>query len=345
MDHYMLISIIIPVYNVAPFLPEALDSVINQTYDNLEIIIIDDGSIDGSGRICDEYAQKDGRICVIHQNNRGLSAARNVGLSIMTGEAIAFLDADDAFQPDFIETMVDAFISEEPDIVICKFTIHRTSETMEQKDMDEVKPAMPQGIYDRGSSLRALVDGRINQSVWNKLYKRKLLENIRFPEGHVFEDLDTTYQIINACTKTLVLDKALYLCRKRHGSISHTYSQKNVEDLILASTHFETFVKANTPGVFSNKELIHARQATLNRMISYYLWLSANNKIGENAYREKLRKQIVEVGDTIGIGNCGLRRLLFYKMICICPGLLRIVYPFYYRIRRYPRNKANHCIL
>ena len=103
-----IVSIIIPVYNVAPYLVEALDSVVHQSYGNLEIIIIDDGSTDGSAEICDDYARRDRRIRLIHQENKGIGAARNVGLDIMNGEAVAFLDSDDAYDPDFIEAMVSA---------------------------------------------------------------------------------------------------------------------------------------------------------------------------------------------------------------------------------------------
>ena len=105
-----LVSVIIPVYNVAPYLREALDSVIHQTYHSLQILIIDDGSTDGSASICDEYLS-DPRVIVIHQDNRGLSNARNVGLDLMTGEYTAFLDSDDAYHPTFIENLVDIILN------------------------------------------------------------------------------------------------------------------------------------------------------------------------------------------------------------------------------------------
>lgn len=109
----LLVSIIIPVYNVQKFLREALDSVIQQTYKKLEIIIIDDGSTDGSSEICDEYARNDRRLIVVHQKNRGLSAARNKGLDIMTGDVISFLDSDDVYHVHFIETMLNTMLFEQ----------------------------------------------------------------------------------------------------------------------------------------------------------------------------------------------------------------------------------------
>ncbi len=115
-----LISIVIPVYNVRPYLAEALDSVIHQTYANLEILLVDDGSTDGSGEICDEYASKDPRIRVIHQENKGLSASRNAGLDRMRGESVAFLAPDDAFDPCFIEKLAAALNREQADLAMCK---------------------------------------------------------------------------------------------------------------------------------------------------------------------------------------------------------------------------------
>ena len=116
----VLVSVIVPVYNVLPYLRESLDSVINQTYKDLEIIIVDDGSTDGSDAVCEEYA-KDSRVKVIHQKNHGLSAARNVGLDIARGDYIAFLDSDDVYLPDMIQTMVEGIQKSQADVVVCGF--------------------------------------------------------------------------------------------------------------------------------------------------------------------------------------------------------------------------------
>ena len=120
-----LVSVIIPVYNVAPYLEEALESVINQSYNNLEILVIDDGSTDGSEIICEEYAARDKRIRVIHQVNGGLSDARNTGLDLAAGEYIAFLDPDDAYRPDMIAVMLGALLRNQADISICSYSTYR----------------------------------------------------------------------------------------------------------------------------------------------------------------------------------------------------------------------------
>ena len=185
MDHYGLISIIIPVYNVRLFLAEALESVINQTYKNLEIIVVDDGSTDGSGEICDNYAIRDDRITVIHQNNRGLSAARNKGLDIMVGKAVAFLDSDDAYHPEYVSKMIAAMIREEADLVICKCTVHQASGKMALNNHERTIPSIDPGIYDRVNGLNFLAEGAINHTVWNKLYRRTLWEDIRIEYANV----------------------------------------------------------------------------------------------------------------------------------------------------------------
>ncbi|MBR3108170.1 MAG: glycosyltransferase family 2 protein [Clostridia bacterium] len=334
MKNNALVSVIIPVFNVAPYLAESLDSVIHQTYKNLEIIMIDDGSTDGSGKICDDYAAADERILVIHQENKGLSSARNIGLDRMTGEAVAFLDSDDEYQPDFFQAMMDALIRENADLVMCQFSIHHTEEKMGPSNLMCVERLLPPGVYDRIDALHALAEERINQAVWNKLYLSKLWENIRFPDGHVFEDLVTAYKVIDRCEKICVVEHILYLFRKRPGSITADCSLRNMDDHIAAYLHFESFVRENVPAVFSQEQLIHARRETLNRMITYYIYLSGKNEKEDMAYRENLKRRILEIGNETGIGDRELRRKVFYWMIRSCPWVLSSFYPIYFRIRR-----------
>ena len=196
----MLVSIIIPVYNVKEYLAEALDSVVNQTYRNLEIIIIDDGSTDGSGAICNEYAARDARIRLIRQENKGLSAARNAGLEVMTGEAAAFLDSDDAYHPDYIAGLVGTMLREAADLVVCKYMICHTVDTMTSVQYTgKALPVISAGAYDRISALQKLADSELNVMVWNKLYLSRLWRNIRFSEGHVYEDNEVAYMILDQC--------------------------------------------------------------------------------------------------------------------------------------------------
>ena len=254
MGNDLLVSVIIPVFNVASYIVEALDSVAHQTYGNLEIIIVDDGSTDGSGKICDDYARKDKRFYVVHQANEGLSAARNTGLDLMNGEAVAFLDPDDAYHPDFIRAMVKALINENADLVVCKYTKHNTSGIMKQARKSRPLPLIEAGVYDRKSILRSLVKRQLNHAAWNKLYCKKLWNNFRYPVGVISEDTDTTYKILNYCNNVCVINLPLYFHRIRPGSISFDYSKKAlmiefvlslISILLLKRIHPDYFLKSN----------------------------------------------------------------------------------------------------
>ena len=162
MNQSLLVSVIIPVYNVKPYICESLESVINQTYQNLEIIVVDDGSTDGSGEICNYYKHKDSRICVIHQENRGLSEARNTGLDTMHGEAVAFLDSDDALLPNMIEIMVQNMISTESDIVACGFFISQTVERLTKEHYNDVF-SIENRVVSSQEGLRLLMDNKVQE--------------------------------------------------------------------------------------------------------------------------------------------------------------------------------------
>lgn len=237
----VLVSVIIPVYNVKEYLREAINSVINQTYINLEIIIIDDGSTDGSGAICDEY--DDLRIKVFHQPNGGLSNARNTGLNNMSGDIVAFLDSDDYLYPHMIQTMIDELRKKNADIVICNF------------DWEGRKSSQHPGLYSSISALKQLVKGRLETAVWNKIYKAELWKDIRFPEGHVFEGTRTTYKLIEKAKSIWIISDRLMFHRIRPGSITQTRSINNEKDKLLAAHEFEVYVRSKTPEIFTKEEL------------------------------------------------------------------------------------------
>ena len=327
-----LVTVIIPVYNTAPYLTEALDSVLRQDYSNLEIIIIDDGSTDGSEKICERYAEKDKRICVIHQNNKGLSGARNAGLDIMSGEAVAFLDSDDALHPAYVSTMMTAMIREKADLVICRYSVHHSSGKMVRKGRERTYPLIEEGLFSRDESLRALADGKLDHHVWNNLYKRELWNVIRFPDGHVYEDVDTTFRVVDSCKKICVLNESLYLYRKRAGSIIDTRSKGNIKDCILACSHFESFVKAHTPGLFSEDQLRRTQQPLLEAMTVYYARFSSEtDNSEEKEYCNNLKQQITCTIKENGFYSC-FHLMACYWMIRLCPWLLRSIYPVYHSI-------------
>ncbi|MBR3331316.1 MAG: glycosyltransferase family 2 protein [Mogibacterium sp.] len=328
-----LISVIVPVFNVRPYLAKALESVIRQTYSHLEIIVIDDGSTDGSGDICDEFAARDERIKVIHQENRGLSNARNNGLDIMNGEAVAFLDPDDSYHPDYIKAMAEAMDRENADIVVCKYTVHYSDKLTKHTKEETARPSIKAGVYGRDEALRALADGKINTAVWNKLYNSKLWDNIRFPDGHNYEDRDIVLRIFDRCRSVLILDQPLYYYLRRPGSITDTVSEANLKDISLARSHFEEYVSANTPAVFSFEQLKRVRQSTLSGMMANYIRYRGKRDELSSDFLDSLRAEIIEMGRDLGFKSMDMRKKAAYLMISKSPNLLKIAYPAYHAVR------------
>jgi glycosyltransferase involved in cell wall biosynthesis len=324
-----LISIIIPVYNVAPYLRDCLESVVAQTYKNLEIILIDDGSTDGSDIICNEYANKDSRIILVRQVNRGLSAARNVGLEKSTGKAIAFLDGDDVFHPEYIITLITSIIDYNTDIAICRYTL--IQETEECVDVVHLitRPSIHSGIYDRTFVLRDLVHGGVNHSVWNKVYKAYLWQGIRFPEGRVYEDIDTMFRVFDRCKSICVLDETLYYYRRRAGSITSVPSIEKSKDWISSQTHFESYISDNIPTIYSMEDLRFARQNRLSQMVSYYIKYFDSTETKTLCFCEDLRKSIRNLLREITTEKLTMRKRFLYWMICYCPHLLKISHKYH----------------
>lgn len=321
MNEDVLVSVIIPVYNVSPYLAEALDSAVNQTYKNLEIIIIDDGSTDGSGEIGDEYKKNDDRIQIIHQENKGLSAARNTGLCLATGEFVVFLDADDAYRLDFVSLMVNAIISKKADLVICRCSVHQTINKMTQSNCTSIEPKIECGDYDRIQALHAFVDGSINAGVWNKIYKKELWRNIQYPVGRFYEDQDTIFKIIDLCKKVCVIDQPLYFYRRHPGSITAECSRKNIDDCILAYQTLETYVNDGIPNLFTEKELETRRKLLLTRLIGKYTnTLQSIDRFSEHSSIDYLRRRIIELGSMYGTQILSGHMKKLYYLIQLCPS-------------------------
>lgn len=224
-----LVSIIIPVYNVGKYLEECLDNVIAQTYRNLEIILVDDGSTDDSGSICDRYAKNDSRIHVIHSPNKGLSAARNLGMSKMKGSYICFHDSDDWMDTNAIETLVNAAVETKADIVSARIWIEYANHTNPQQVRIEGTHT-----YSGRDIITAFSKGVFGNEVWNKLYRRECFEDIRFPVGWTFEDIATLWKVMKnlaengGCITAIPVE--LFHFRIRKSSTSHAWSLKKIDD-------------------------------------------------------------------------------------------------------------------
>ncbi len=210
-----LISIIVPIYKVENYISRCIDSIINQTYKNLEIILVDDGSPDNCPKICDDYASKDDRIRVVHKKNGGLSDARNAGIQVATGGYISFIDSDDYVSLDFIETLYNTITSENSDVVECSVVKFYDDRHFEAYN-DDFKIAS----FDTVSSLSALIsENPFHQHVWNKLYKSELVIDIPYAVGKLNEDEFWTYQIFGKSKKVTKINKTMYYYFQRESSI------------------------------------------------------------------------------------------------------------------------------
>ena len=211
-----LISIIVPVYNVQDYVLKCLNSLVEQSYDSIEIIVVDDGSTDESGDICDDVAKKNKKIKVFHKNNGGLSSARNYGIKKAKGEYICFVDSDDYVKKDFVKKLVEAALeNEEADIAVCGYNF-------------EIPKA--EVLTGKEATIRLLVEQNNMEIIaWNKIYKRNIFDGISYPEGMNYEDNLTTYKLLSKANKVVYIPESLYVYVERSGSI--TKDEKKEEKL------------------------------------------------------------------------------------------------------------------
>ncbi len=212
-----LISVIVPVYNVEQYLNKCVDSIINQTYKNLEIILVDDGSPDRCGEICDEYAEKDDRVKVIHKENGGQGSARNMGLDICKGEYIAFVDSDDWIDLDMYECMMSDLLEYAADLSMCNFWIVNGEKISAEDGCEDVIVMNNKQLMEFYYS-----DSRMNTSPCNKLYKKDLWEGLRYPENVFREDELILYKVLLKADKTVHTGLPKYFYYIRTGSSEHS---------------------------------------------------------------------------------------------------------------------------
>lgn len=272
-----LVSVIVPIYNIENYLEECLDSLIHQSYRNLEIILVDDGSTDRSGEICDRYAKQDDRIKVIHKENGGLSSARNRGMDVVTGEFVSFIDGDDYIDCDTFQVCIDAMQERQAEVVEFGIVGRNTDE-------ESVK-----GIFDREDVLKRAISSSYSypsDSVWNKMYRKSLIENLSFPEGKIHEDSVFLAQVFAKEKKYYFINRQLYFYRCREDSITHT--KFSVRDLDKLELYKERTRYLRQCGYKEAVELSVAEEFIV--LFSLY-WKTAVNCIPE---AKMLRQEIIE---------------------------------------------------
>lgn len=223
------ISVIVPVYKVEKYLKQCIDSILAQTFTDFELILVDDGSPDNCGKMCDEYAQNDGRIVVIHKKNGGLSSARNAGLDIAKGEFISFVDSDDFVDSRMLELCFEKMRLQKADMVV--FGIAAYSEC---GGIQPRKITLSEKLLTQQEAVNKILEGDMWDWIvsWNKLYKKDLFSSIRFPEGFIHEDLTISHHIIGECNIIAQIPKVLYYYRKNPDSITNSeYSIRRTDGL------------------------------------------------------------------------------------------------------------------
>ena len=237
MNSIKMISVIVPVFNIEQYLEKCIESIVNQTYRNLQIILVDDGSTDKSGEICDAYAQKDSRIKVIHKQNGGLSDARNYGLEKAEGDLLSFIDGDDWIHPQMYEIMTDAIEKNSADMAVCQY--QQTDEKSFLRRIDTSRLS-----YTIVSGTRAMTDmSNIYPMAWNKLYRREIFDNLRYPVGKLHEDEYVIHKIFRKTDKIAITEESLYFYEVREGSITSGINIKRIEDSFQAYTERVDFCR------------------------------------------------------------------------------------------------------
>ena len=319
-----LVSIIVPVYNVEKYVSKCAVSLINQTYKNTEIIFVDDGSTDESGKICDDFAERYSFIKVLHQKNGGLSDARNKGMRASSGDYVVFVDSDDYVSCKFIEILVAGFKSEEVDISCCAYV----------KFVDDGEPVKSNAAIkcrtltgEEAMKFCYSREGRtIDVVAWNKLYRKSLFikNDIEYPKGKYFEDLYTTFKLFYYARRVSINSEELYYYRQREGSImASSMTVKKYEDMLEALKTSLSFYKMH-----SCKELLTLAFSMYCRaMIRQYYNTS---KIEDKTEQKKIRNLLMDDyaltwAENISVSKLNVLRRMVFKGFQISPFLISTI--------------------
>lgn len=238
------VSIIVPIYNVEKYIDECIVSLIHQTYSNIEIILVDDGSPDNSGKICDDWAQKDKRIKVIHKENGGLSDARNMGIKEATGEFLAFVDGDDWISINFIENMIDNLINYNADMAVCKFARIFPDGNV---NLNSKNPQKLEVLNRKEFLIKLTKDDEITNHIWRKVYRRNIFQDVLFPVGKNFEDIYVMPKLVEKCKRIVNLPEVGYYYRQNEKGIVKNITFGNVSDHLEANIEEDNAIIKQEP--------------------------------------------------------------------------------------------------
>lgn len=302
-----LISIIVPVYNVSEYLEECLNSIINQSYKNIEIIVVDDGSTDQSPMICDIYSKKDDRISVYHKLNGGLSDARNYGIDKAIGSLISFVDSDDVLMPNFIDYLYNLLKQNKADISECQ--IQRFYGSNNGFNINSSDNSI---LYSgKKNIMESFLKGNINTIAPAKLYPTSYFKDIRYPLNKFHEDVHTTYKIISLAEKIAVGTANLYLYRMRPNSITTMAFNPKHLDALYGKIEILEFLKKNYPELVKYGKANVAHTATT---LAYKLSKSYTNNDIAKLLKSNIRQYLKYM---MGITYCSMKSKILACMISL----------------------------
>lgn len=317
-----LISIIIPVYNVEKYLDRCMDSIINQTHKNLEIILVDDGSTDSSGIICDKYLQKDKRIKVIHKENGGLSSARNAGLKKATGDYIGFVDSDDWVSQDFYSYLYNLIIKYNAGIAMCDYFITDGFgiPEIEKEEIKELNNNDLMNLFFRTKGERS------NSSVWNRLYKKEIINDVQFPDGYVNEDVFFSYFVFLKTERAILSNLSKYNYFINNQGITRGALRNQDTNLYYVWDRVVEHAKKSNSVYYENAVL--NRQRAIFTLLSKYVvygiqdydlftnqWIKNETKQLRKAYWKLMKTKFFDI-----------KRKIVLSLLCLSPKLLHISY-------------------
>ena len=309
------ISVVVPVYNVESYLKRCIDSIIHQTYSNLEILLVDDGSTDASGALCDAYAEQDSRVICIHKKNGGQAAARNEAIERASGAYFCFLDSDDFADERMIEVLHRDLLEQSAEIAVVGFQEFSDPVTITRANTE----AQLQVLTGKEAVRSILSSEEIGDYVWNKIYRRELFEGFRYPVGRVLEDMGSTYQLLERCKKVVYRPTPLYFYYQRSDSTIHRRSLKFYEDKFDMGLERYQEIQKLYPEMLEN-------DASMLRTIEHcypYLFRDAERKAQMERFLKEFRPTALELLDSSGQRKYRLMQLsrgLYTKLFLLKNG-------------------------
>ena len=297
-----LISVIVPVYNVERYLDQCLESIVGQSYPHLEILVVDDGSTDDSGNMCDRWAERDERIRVIHQPNGGLSAARNTALDAMSGEWVIMVDSDDVLHLDTASALLDAILREGADIVVGDYVIINDDEapqwpaTTSDGNKEDVSYSQQEAL------LAVFYQQGLTHSAWARIYRASLFKDIRYPVGRLYEDLAIIYPLLKKCDKVVKINQVVYGYRQRQNSILDSFSPRRADvlniceelehDTLLHDEQYLDAVRSRLLSAYFNILLLsHQDKNTDHKALQDRCWEGIKRLRGSCLFKPQVRRK------------------------------------------------------